>query len=668
MLLFRLSRFLAAAWLVMEASGVPSLPQSPRDRVVPRTHALHERQASSVSRKWTKKQRLDDHVVLPVRMGLKQSSLEEGHDRLMDIANPNSPNYGKHMSPQQIIDFFAPEQSSVDIVVNWLVDCGISRHHISQSANRQWIQFDASTRQLQSLIYSDFYIWEHQDGSQDIATDEYHVPLYVREHMDYVTPGTRLRSRSTTQPDREMAKRAHVKPAITPLPGFPVLNTTSCGVYITAECIRAQYGITNGTTSAAGNELGIFEAQNSHYSRKDFDTLWSTLYPSWNVPTGTYPEERLIDGAIGAIEEGSPVFPTKLGLESALDFDMSWPLIHPQKPILYQVDDPYYEYKGNFEGFFNTFLDAIDGSYCAEPPSDLDPAYPNAHYGGYKGALQCGVFEPTNVISISYVGIEAYLPDAYMQRQCREWMKLALQGTTVVMASGDNGVGGEGTCECECPRSGAGDTVFMPTFAGNCPYVLSVGATELNRVSGNSTAPGQVLHEVAAARISSGGGFSNVFPTPDYQKDAVRAYLDNVASGLPFTGYEQPVKDGDFADVGGGVYSRIGRGFPDVAAVGDRALIVSGGQWYVVGGTSMSAPIWASILTLINEERLSAGQATLGFVNPVLYAHPEVFNDITQGSNPGCNSTGFTAAKGWDPVTGLGSPDFAKLRKLLMQG
>jgi tripeptidyl-peptidase I len=274
-------------------------------------------------------------------------------------------------------------------------------------------------------------------------------------------------------------------------------------------------------------------------------------------------------------------------------------------------------------------LDAIDGSYCTYSAygetgdcttSDcLDPVYPNPHYGGYKGSKQCGVYKPTNVISISYVGIEAYLPDAYMKRQCDEWMKLALQGTTVVMAAGDNGVGGEGSCECECLKGGAGEAVFEPTFPGNCPYVLSIGSTEWNRFDNTTTPqPWELLHEVASARISSGGGFSNVYPTPDYQKDAVKNYLDKVAPSLPFTGYSQFVPDGDFSNVTSGIYNRLGRGFPDVAAVGDRAVLLSGGKWYVVGGTSLSAPVWASVLTLINEDRLAAGKPTVGFVHPVL--------------------------------------------------
>jgi tripeptidyl-peptidase-1 len=41
---------------------------------------------------------------------------------------------------------------------------------------------------------------------------------------------------------------------------------------------------------------------------------------------------------------------------------------------------------------------------------------------------------------------------------------------------------------------------------------------------------------------------------------------------------------------------------------------------------------------------------------------PQAFNDITSGNNPGCNTNGFSASKGWDPVTGMGSPNFAALR------
>lgn len=83
-----------------------------------------------------------------------------------------------------------------------------------------------------------------------------------------------------------------------------------------------------------------------------------------------------------------------------------------------------------------------------------------------------------------------------------------------------------------------------------------------------------------------------------------------------------------------------------------------------VGGTSASAPIFASIVNLLNEERLEQGKGPIGFLNPTIYKHPEMFNDITIGSNPGCGTDGFPASPGWDPVTGVGTPKYEKMREV----
>jgi tripeptidyl-peptidase-1 len=56
-------------------------------------------------------------------------------------------------------------------------------------------------------------------------------------------------------------------------------------------------------------------------------------------------------------------------------------------------------------------------------------------------------------------------------------------------------------------------------------------------------------------------------------------------------------------------------------------------------------------------ERLKIGKRPVGFINPVLSAHPEVFTDVVEGRNPGCGTQGFSAVEGWDPVTWQGSAD-----------
>ena len=69
----------------------------------------------------------------------------------------------------------------------------------------------------------------------------------------------------------------------------------------------------------------------------------------------------------------------------------------------------------------------------------------------------------------------------------------------------------------------------------------------------------------------------------------------------------------------------------------------------------------------INEARIKNGKSTIGWVHPTFYAHPEAFHDITTGYNQGCGKPiAFNATTGWDPVTGLGTPNFAKLKDIFL--
>jgi tripeptidyl-peptidase I len=79
-------------------------------------------------------------------------------------------------------------------------------------------------------------------------------------------------------------------------------------------------------------------------------------------------------------------------------------------------------------------------------------------------------------------------------------------------------------------------------------------------------------------------------------------------------------------------------------------VVAIDGNFSLIYGTSASSPTFGSILTLINQERLDVGKSSVGFINPVAYAHPEIFNDVTEGTNQGCGTQGFSAAPGWDPV------------------
>jgi len=256
----------------------------------------------------------------------------------------------------------------------------------------------------------------------------------------------------------------------------------------------------------------------------------------------------------------------------------------------------------------------------------------------------------------------------YVQRVNTEFQKIGLRGITLVSASGDSGANGRTDPECT-------ENHLNPPYPAASPYVTAVGATQIDQNSGVANLPnpppgcaGQACasggYEEAVsydqAHFASGGGFSFVASTPAYQQSFVTAYL-NSGVALPPSSY----------------YNSKGRGFPDIAAFGSNVLISSQGQIEGVGGTSCSSPIVAGIITLLNDYVITKSGKPLGFINPLLYkmaaAMPSSFNDITTGDNicteDGCSAScyGFTCTKGWDPVSGLGSPVYPQMLQYIKQ-
>jgi tripeptidyl-peptidase-1 len=291
-------------------------------------------------------------------------------------------------------------------------------------------------------------------------------------------------------------------------------------------------------------------------------------------------------------------------------------------------------------------LDAIDGSYCTFEGGDnptYDPIYPDPNKKGYQGD-DCGRYKPANVISTSYGYNEADLSPAYEQRQCTEYMKLGMQGVTILYSSGDDGVAGNGG-KCLGKGKNKGKK-FNPSFPGTCPWVTSVGATQIN--------PNLTVYDPEIACqdvITSGGGFSNVFTMPTYQNATLTNFFNLYKPSYNSTQYNN---------------SQNVRGYPDISANGANYVIVLKKKFILVYGTSCSSPVVGSIVTLINDARLAVGKGPVGFWNPVLYNNPDALNDITSGNNPGCETNGFSAVPGWDPVTGLGTPNFEKLVNLFL--
>jgi uncharacterized repeat protein (TIGR01451 family) len=202
-------------------------------------------------------------------------------------------------------------------------------------------------------------------------------------------------------------------------------------------------------------------------------------------------------------------------------------------------------------------------------------------------------------------------------------MQFAAQGQTYFNASGDEG-------------AFPGAKHLPPED----PYITLVGGTSLN-----TTGPGGAWVSEAvwqSSSGSSGGGVSTNFAIPTWQQ-----------------GLNMSTNKG----------STTLRNCPDVAMVADGVWVyytdpTTGATGGVFGGTSCSAPLWAGFMALVNQQAVSLGQSTVGFLNPVVYGigtragYTTNFHDITVGNNTNSSSpTKFFAVPGYDLCTGWGSPN-----------
>jgi kumamolisin len=241
---------------------------------------------------------------------------------------------------------------------------------------------------------------------------------------------------------------------------------------------------------------------------------------------------------------------------------------------------------------------------------------------GFLDAITTAVHDTDNqpsVISISWGSAEANWTSQALTSFDEAFQSAAAMGVTICAASGDNG-----------SSDGVNDGNDHVDFPASSSFVLGCGGTTLQASNG------QINNEVVWNNQTSGGGatgggVSAVFSLPTWQN-----------------GFGDPAPSGPTG----------GRGVPDVSGDADPSTgynVLVDGQSMVIGGTSAVAPLWAGLIARINQ---ITGKA-IGFLNPLIYAQAVTasgFHDITDGNNGD-----FSAVAGWDPCTGLGSPDGAKL-------
>lgn len=304
--------------------------------------------------------------------------------------------------------------------------------------------------------------------------------------------------------------------------------------------------------------------------------------------------------------------------------DISWVGVHGAK------NNP----GENIEYDYEVYMDIeIAGSLA--PGARIVVYFAENHTSNILKAFREAIHDHKNkpdVISMSWGTLEENFSRHEAMALNNVLKEAAQLNITLICSSGDLGSSGK--------LEQTGLNVQLPASS---PYVLAVGGSQ-SHVEDN-----KILHEDVwkqdqelngqKIHFSSGGGFSEYFEIPHYQKEV-----------LPLA----------FA-------RKKKRGIPDVAANASTTpgVILNVGETVQISmGTSASTPLWAALISRINQKLTALNLPHIGFIHPFLYQDEfrPLFNQVLDGGNGGYEATG-----GWDPCTGLGTPDGEKFLEQIIK-
>ena len=528
---------------------------------------------------------------------------------LHDLYDRNSLSYHKYLTSAQFTARFGPTQTDYDAVIAFAKSQGLT---VTKTfPERTLVDVSGPASAVQSAFAVALQDYESPSGHlfhAPVGTPS--IPATLGGKIDAVVGMDNAEVRISN-----IRRQTDADPGLVPT----MQQGTSIKGGLAPNDIRTAYNLTGLHLDGAGQTLAVFELDT--YTPTDI-LRYERLFKLPIVPL----ENVLVDPT-------DPDFPSYPGSDTAevvLDIDMQMALAPKAAKILVYIG-------------------------------------PNTNQGVVDQYQQIATDDRATSISSSWAEFEdryflAYPPNVdaiadYVLPEAKAFAQMAMQGQTMFASAGDDG-GVD-------PATG----YLSPMDPSSQPYVCGVGGTTLT--VRNPGLDEHHLHETTwdydgnPTHGAGGGGVSYIWnfldpqdpldPTqsakfaavtpPDYQTAAVALAPANATVDLAY------------------------RNVPDVSLNADpnTGYVIyvtdpnTGPDFYIVGGTSAAAPLWAGFAALVNQQRANLGEGTIGFINPALYAlgpggefayrYPKDFNDIGDRSN----NIPYLAVKGYDLATGLGT-------------
>ncbi|KAM9958242.1 hypothetical protein ACTFIW_001103 [Dictyostelium discoideum] len=644
---------------------------------------------------------------------LKQRNLDILEEKFWDVSSPKSENYGKFLSKEEIDSIVAPSPKDVKVVVNWLVDNGLTKNEMI--VHSDFIQVRTNVGKASTLFETSF---AHYSSSRTAlkrirVVGQASMPMHVLAKVDLVLglsdfiEDNKMSESMRATKKQVQGSTVSITPAVikqyygipTGQIGVESENFQSIAAFSdfyssgALQFFDQKFGIDSSTVRVKNVGQNCI-AQNCDQMESDLDVQYMTAIGN-NITTlflSSGNGEWIIDWAT-AIQQYNPI-------PKIASISYGWAEVEQceitNSCSTLGIDSVIYVARSNVElqkvglrgvsVFVSSGDDGAPSFGAASGNCPIDGTKQYCPLGGCNHkSSQCPmitIMESNGTQCFFPMGSESNACQSMLQNQnfvngINEFVSSNSKCQVALEQDTQQNYHIYSSCTCDKLKpysdSDAGfkivgysydqdaGTLFQPDYPASSPFITSVGATQITDV----TKPEIVCSVATGAIITGGGGVAITQAQPSYQADAVATYIK---SGTLPPSYS---------------YNATNRFYPDLTLVGHAYEIAVPNTLTSntcpcalesVDGTSCSSPTLAGMISLINDKLIGAGKPTLGFLNPLLYQaakeQPNVFNDITTGAN-NCNRAyccqyGYTATTGYDAASGLGSINFKNFEQYVL--
>lgn len=391
------------------------------------------------------------------------------------VSDPRSTKYGQHLTRRELANLIKAPDEAADSIEAWIISSNVT--NFTKSAGNDWIRASLPIRQVEDLLQCRYFEFENiQDGTILVRTTEWSFPEHIAPYVDVIEPtGSFFRPKTTSRyggpppPDWEqqgqrpthaelaeedILDRGHLDiPTIDEFPTRPTVKDACNRLAVSPLCMRVLYGtLSYQPQSIDANSMGVVNFLGNNNNRSDIRRFLDIYRPDAAAAGAAESFETVL--LAGAEDQQTPntkeQFESHMGLEGALDVETILGTGYPTPLKTWNV------------GGQPPFQASVNKVHNANEP-----------YMEWLNYLLEQDDLPS-VISVSYADEEQTVPEAYAKRVCAAFAQLGARGVSVIVASGDEGVGSDGTC---ITNDGESSPRFMPAFPASCPFVTAVGAT-----------------------------------------------------------------------------------------------------------------------------------------------------------------------------------------------